>query len=160
MSTVHPLAGSEVTAGGSTMTTKARIGPRDLGLHLDHANDDELFKWLVACALFGARISQDIAARGFRELDRAGLLTPGKLADAGWQRLVDLLDAGGYVRYDESTARELIELGTQVRDRYAGRLSGVYDGARSKAELSRRLQEFKGIGPTAAEIFLREADRR
>lgn len=138
------------------MTPKARIGPKDLGIDLKKPTDAELFRWLVACDLFGARISQDIAARAFRELDGAGLLTPDKLAGAGWQRLVDLLDAGGYVRYDESTARELIELGAEVRDQYGGRLSRLRDGASSKTELRRRVQEFKGMGPTAADIFLRE----
>jgi endonuclease III len=138
------------------MTSKARIGPKELGIDLASPTDGQLFKWLVACALFGARISQDIAARAFRELDRAGLLTPEKLANADWQRLVDLLDAGGYVRYDESTARELIALGAEVRDKYGGRLSRLRDGADSRKELTRRLQEFKGIGPAAADIFLRE----
>jgi endonuclease III len=138
------------------MMTKARVGPKDLGLDLAKGSDDELFKWLVACALFGARISQEIAARAFRELDDAGVLTPRELADAEWQRLVDLLGQGGYRRYDESTARELIAIGTDVRDKYTGKVSRLRDGADTKTELSRRLQEFKGIGPTAAEIFLRE----
>ena len=41
---------------------KDRIHARDLGIDLDGNADDQLFRWLVACLLFGARISQEIAA--------------------------------------------------------------------------------------------------
>src|SRR3954469_7633385 len=101
-------------------STKARIGPADLGIDLHAPSDAAVFRWLVACQLFGARISQDIAARAFRELDTSGMVTPGKLANADWQQLVDLLGAGRYRGYDESTARELIELGKLALDKYGG----------------------------------------
>lgn len=139
---------------------KARTGPDDLGIDLSDRKDSEVFKWLVACRLFGRRISQEIAADSFRELDRAGLLTPKKLADADWQRLVDLLIAGGYKRYDESTASELIKLGQDVQQHYDGRLSRILDSdsdkGPTKKAVKERVQEFKGLGPTAADIFVRE----
>lgn len=136
--------------------TKARVGPADLDIDLDEPTDAAVFRWLVACQLFGARISQEIAARAFQELDNAGLLTPQKLATADWQRLVDLLGAGGYRRYDESTARELIEMGRLASEKYGGKLTVLRDDLTSKKELADRAQEFKGIGPTAAKIFVRE----
>ena len=135
---------------------KARVGPADLGIDLSEPTDSTVFRWLVACQLFGARISQDIAAKAFTELDNAGVLTPHKLATADWQRLVDLLGAGDYRRYDESTARELIEMGKRASDEYGGKLTGIRDGVTSKKDLAARAQEFKGIGPTAADIFVRE----
>jgi endonuclease III len=135
---------------------KARIGPADLGITLGPRSDAAVFRWLVACHLFGARISQDIAARAFRELDRAGVLTPDRLANADWQQLVDLLGAGGYRRYDESTARELIAVGRLAVDKYGGKITRIRRDVDSSKELVERLQEFKGIGPAAADIFLRE----
>jgi endonuclease III len=137
-------------------TTKKRIGAKDLGIDLSKGSDKQAFKWLVACSLFGARISQEIAASAYSELNKAKVLTPKKLAVANWQKLVDLLGAGGYRRYDESTARELITLGRDVLDKYDGKLSNLPDQAASKKEIADRLQEFKGIGPTAARIFLRD----
>ena len=134
---------------------KARIGPKDLGIDLSKPTDATVFRWLVACQLFGARISQEIAARAFGEIDRAGLVTPRKLASADWQRLVDLRGKGGYRRYDESRARELIEVGRLAVDKYGGKVTRMRDDA-NKREVTERLQEFKGIGPTAARIFLRE----
>lgn len=60
-------------------TAKARIGPAELGIKLGPRSDAAVFRWLVACHLFGARISQDIAARAFGELDRAGVADAGML---------------------------------------------------------------------------------
>lgn len=141
-------------------TQKDRIGPDDLGIDPGKGTDAQLFKWLVACDLFGRRISQDIAAAAFKELDKARVLDPKKLATADWQQLVDLLGAGGYKRYDESTASELIKLGQDVLDRYGGRSSKLVAGENGnrapKTEVKKRVQEFKGIGPTAADIFVRE----
>jgi endonuclease III len=136
--------------------TKAKIGPKELGINLSKPTDSDVFRWLVACQLFGARISQDIAAKTFTELDKAGMVTPRKLADADWQHLVDLLGKGGYRRYDESTARELIEVGKLAVEKYGGKLTRIREDVGSKKDVSKRLQEFKGIGPTSADIFLRE----
>ncbi|CCH76313.1 ATPase involved in DNA replication initiation [Nostocoides japonicum T1-X7] len=136
--------------------TKKRLGPTDLDLDLGRGTDAPAFRWLVACLLFGARISQDIAARAYRELDELGVLTPTRLAGADWQTLVDALGRGGYRRYDESTARELIALGRQVLDDYGGHLTRLRRAADSRDELAREVQRFKGIGPTAADIFVRE----
>jgi len=133
-----------------------RIGPADLGIRLSASSNVQAFRWLVACQLFGARISQDIAARAFGELDRAGMTRPQALRDADWQHLVDLLGAGGYRRYDESTARELIEMGRLAMERYDGKITRIRKQAHGRREISDRLQEFKGVGPTAAKIFLRE----
>ena len=137
-------------------TDNKRIGPTDLGIDLDKGTDAQVFRWLIACELFSARISQDIAAQAFHELDKARVLNPRKLADADWQQLVDALVRGGYRRYDESTADELITIGRQTMDRYGGSITRLRDGAGSRRAVSERLQEFTGIGPAGARIFLRE----
>ena len=104
----------------SSTTKKARIGPADLGIDLSTGSGKEVFKWLIACQLFGERINQEIAAKTFIELDQAGYTTPKKLAAADWQAVVDALGRGGYRRYDESTARELISIGKRLRKDYDG----------------------------------------
>jgi hypothetical protein len=136
--------------------TKDRITASDLHIDLGKGTDAQVFRWLVACLLFGARISQDIAARAYAELDKAGVLTPGRLAGAGWQDLVDALGRGGYRRYDESTARELISLGQRVLDEYDGHAARIRDGADTRQAVTGRVQEFTGIGPVAAGIFVRD----
>lgn len=79
----------------SSSTRKARIGPRDLGIDLTAGSGPEVFKWLIACQLFGERISQEIAAKTFTELDQAGYTAAKKLADADWHAVVDALGRAG-----------------------------------------------------------------
>ena len=135
---------------------KNRTSPLDLGIDLAKGTDAPAFRWLVACALFGAPINQDLAAGAYRELDELGVLSPDKLAAAKWQDLVDALGRGGYRRYDESTARELIELGKRVSEEYGGHVTRLRKEVDSRKALKESLQQFKGIGPTAADIFVRE----
>ncbi|MCW2526421.1 MAG: methylase [Pseudonocardiales bacterium] len=137
-------------------SNKARIGPRELGIDLSDGSDAEVFKWLIACQLFGERISQDIAAKTFTELDKAGYTSPKALANADWQAVVDALGRGGYRRYDESTARELISIGKYLLEDYGGSMTQLHEQADTTKALKEKVQEFKGVGPKAAEIFLRE----
>jgi len=106
--------------------------------------------------LFGARISEQIAARTFQCFKAAGIIdTPDGIIEAGWDRLVEILDDGGYVRYDFSTASKLLEIMTVLKQNY-GSLENLYCQALDGKGLERQLQEFKGIGPTTTQIFLRE----
>jgi endonuclease III len=104
--------------------------------------------------LFGKPIQQEVACRAYRELAREGLVTPRAILDAGWDRLVEVLDRGHYVRFDFSTATKLLEVSGALLERY-GRLTALLDAAAGRADLARRLQEFRGVGPTTARIFLR-----
>ena len=80
----------------------------DLGIDL--STPSGRFKWFIASILFGARISEQIAANTYRCFEAASIIdAPDKITAAGWDRLVETLDAGGYVRYDFSTATKLLE---------------------------------------------------
>ncbi len=105
--------------------------------------------------LFAKRISAEIAKRTFRRFEAEGLTTPDKILDAGWDRLVEVLDSGGYVRYDFSTASNLLEVMSRLRERY-GNLEELHRQAANPIDLEKRLQEFKGVGPVSSNIFLRE----
>ncbi|MBF6272584.1 endonuclease [Nocardia sp. 852002-20019_SCH5090214] len=116
-----------------------------------------LFQLLVLAQLMSARITADIAVAAARELRSSGYRTPQRVAEADWQDLVDALGRGHYRRYDESTATRLGENATILLDRYHGDLRKLAAEAdRDPDRLAESLQQFKGIGPTGAEIFLRE----
>lgn len=125
----------------------------DLGIDL--STPSGRFRWFVASILFGARIGEQIAANTYRCFEVAGIDAPDKIIGAGWDRLVEILDAGGYVRYDFSTATKLLEIMTALRQNY-GSLENLYHQASGGKDLEKRLREFKGIGPATAQIFLRE----
>jgi len=125
----------------------------DLGIDLSIPSGR--FRWFVASILFGARIGEQIAANTYCCLQAAGIDAPDKIIGTGWDRLVEILDAGGYVRYDFSTATKLLEIMTALQQNY-GSLENLYRQASDENDLEKRLQAFKGIGPTTAQIFLRE----
>jgi endonuclease III len=160
MSAACPFLRAESSGTDSNMTDrKERIGAKDLGIDLDKGTDTQVFHWLIACQLFGARINQEIAARTYRELEKERLLSPKALAESDWRHLSDVLERGGYTRYKESTARELIDVGRHAQERYSGKITRIRraengDSA-SKKIVTERLKEFNGVGPTAARIFLR-----
>lgn len=126
-----------------------------LGIDLKSRAEQELFKWFLASILFGKRISEKIAIKTYNELAKNGVTTPDRILETGWDGLVRILDDGGYVRYDFSTATTLLDIAKTLKERYRG-LSELYEAAADARDLERRLQEFKGIGPVTTNIFLRE----
>jgi len=125
----------------------------DLGIDLTEPAGR--FKWFLASILFGARISEKIAANTYKTFEWHGIDSMEKIIAAGWDELVKILDEGGYVRYDFSTATKLLEIVQTLKDKY-GSLENLYSQSSDTKDLVRRLQEFKGIGAVTAQIFLRE----
>lgn len=116
-----------------------------------------LFQLLVASLLFSARISAGNAAQATRALVHAGLTTPRKMADATWQERVDVITWHGYKRYDESTSTMLGQTAELVLERYGGDLRKLREEAQRDVSREKKLlTQFKGIGSTGADIFLRE----
>ena len=124
-------------------------------LKIDLTQPKGRFQWFLASILFGARISEKIACRTYLALQKSGIDTHDKILSAGWDELVRLLDEGGYVRYDFSTATKLIDIMSSLKERY-GTLEDLYQQSSDTEDLVIRLREFKGIGPVTAQIFLRE----
>jgi len=87
---------------------KKKIFSTELGINLEKGKETEIFKWFLACLLFGKPIQQEVAKRTYFEFQKEGLLTPEKILKAGWDKLVKVLDKGHYVRYDFSTAAKLL----------------------------------------------------
>jgi endonuclease III len=114
-----------------------------------------LFKWFLACLLFGKPVQRQVAERAYRTILRAELLSPAAVIGAGWDKLVRLLDEAHYVRYDFSTATKLLDVCRELQERY-GTVTELLALATTPAKLSAMLQEFKHIGPVTARIFLRE----
>lgn len=114
-----------------------------------------LFQLLVLCMLASKPIDATVAMRAARELFSAGLRTPDAVLDADRRTMIDAFGRAGYARYDESSATRLTEMAETVRAEFGGdlrRLAAQHD----VAEVRRKLKQFKGIGDTGADIFLRE----
>ncbi|MEM2991120.1 MAG: hypothetical protein QXQ02_08065, partial [Halobacteria archaeon] len=125
-------------------------------LGLDLTKPEDRFKWFLASMLYAKRISTEIAKKTFQKFLENSLTTPDKILNAGWDKLVEVLDSGGYVRYDFSTATNLLEAVKLLKKNYNGSLEELHKQARDSRDLERKLLEFKGIGEVAVNIFLRE----
>ena len=135
---------------------KKAIYSGTLGIDLKSGKETELFKWFLACLLFGKPIQQGVARRAYDEFVQEGLTTPQAILRAGWDKVVDVLDRGHYVRFDFSTTTKLLEVSRTLIEQY-GTLSNLFKLSKARPDLLRRLQAFKGVGPTTARIFLRDA---
>jgi hypothetical protein len=128
-----------------------------LGIDLAAPDAGERFKWFLAAVLYGARISESLATRTWREFAACDVLAPERIVATGWDGLVVILDAGGYARYDYKTATKLLAVCTALKNDYDGSLDTLHDAAAGPRDLESRVKALgKGIGDTTAGIFLRE----
>ncbi|MCW1311431.1 MAG: hypothetical protein QW260_06795 [Thermoproteota archaeon] len=68
------------------------------------------FPWLSLSALFGTRISQQIAFNTFFLFKSEKLSSPEHITKRDWDELVAVLNTVDYIRYDFKTATKLLEL--------------------------------------------------
>ena len=150
------MAGKDEALIGALLKRFGRTYAEDAGIRLAD-QPAPLYQLLVLATLISARISADIAVAAARELFAAGYRTPRAMLAASWQDRVDALGRGHYKRYDERTAAMLGDGAALVLERWHGDLRRLRDEAGGDpGRIAALLQEFPGIGPAGASIFLRE----
>jgi hypothetical protein len=128
-----------------------------LQIDLSRGADEEVFKWFLVSLLFGAPISEKAVLKTYECFRKHQVITPKKILQAGWDRLVEILDEGSYTRYDFKTADKLLLITGNLLERYDGSLNEIHDRASDSRDLERRLKDLgKGIGDVTVSIFLRE----
>src|SRR4051794_37069728 len=113
-----------------------------------------LFQLLTLCMLASKPIDAAIAMQAARELFRVGLRTPQSVLSSDRADMIRAFGRAHYVRYDESSATRLVDIAASVRDGYGGDLRKL--ATQDVKTTARSLKQFKGIGDTGADIFLRE----
>lgn len=133
-----------------------RTYAEEAGIHLAD-RPAPLYQLLVLVTLLSAPIQAEVGTAAARELFAAGYGSPQRMAAAAWQQRVNALGRGHYRRYDERAATMLGEQAQLCLDRWRGDLRRLHhEAGGDPAKLRRLLDEFPGIGPTGADIFLRE----
>jgi len=128
-----------------------------LGVNLKSGKNADAVKWFLAAILYSKPIRESSATRTYQCFERHGVTTARRIAGAGWDRLVSILDEGGYTRYDFSTADKLLEVFGNLEKQYGGDLTKLYKASKDGAELEANLKRLgKGIGDTTVSIFLRD----
>jgi hypothetical protein len=138
-----------IGVAGTTYAEQSGIKLRDTPM--------PLFQLLVLAMLASKPVGADIAARAARELFKTGLRTPKAVLEGRRSIAIAAFGRAGYARYDESSATRLHGIADRVHREFAGDLRNLgvrsgHDPGRAAAEL----QTFDGIGPTGADVFLRE----
>jgi hypothetical protein len=128
-----------------------------LGIDLKSRKNKEVVKWFLAAMLYSKPIRESSATRTFRCFERHGVTTSSRVVDAGWDKLVSILDEGGYTRYDFSTADKLLEVFRNLQEQYGGNLNRLHETSQNGKEVEANLKRLgKGIGETTVSIFLRD----
>ena len=128
-----------------------------LGIHLASGKNEEIVKWFLASILYSKPIRESSATRTYQCFERSGVTSAKSIVDSGWDRLVSILDEGGYTRYDFSTADKLLEVFGNLEKSYSGSLRRLYEQSRDGAEVEANLKRLgKGIGDITISIFLRD----
>jgi hypothetical protein len=128
-----------------------------LGINLKSKNKGDAVKWFLAAILYSKPIREDSATRTYRCFERHGLTTARRIVNAGWDRLVSILDEGGYTRYDFTTADKLLEVFGNLQKQYGGNLNRLYEASRNGEDVEANLKRLgKGIGDITVSIFLRD----
>jgi hypothetical protein len=164
-------AGADAAAGLARFTDPLLTGPArlarsvvavlggrfsaELGIDVD-GGDAEIERWFLAATLFGTRISAAIAERAFAVLNEAGLTRIGQARHVPSEELVELLDAGGYARYDFRTTSRLQALSEVIDERYDGQAAVIGRRHLAYPELRTALIALPGWGPVTVQLFLRE----
>jgi endonuclease III len=116
-----------------------------------------LFQLLVLCMLASKPIDATTAMRAAKEIFGAGLRTPKAVLASDRRTMIGAFGRAHYVRYDESSATRLNDMAERVRDDYSGDLREIAERSQHDVAAAKRmLKEFKGIGDTGADVFLRE----
>jgi hypothetical protein len=128
-----------------------------LGIDLRTGRNREVVKWFLAAILYSKPIREGSATKTFMCFAASRVVSVDAILRTGWDGLVTLLDAGGYTRYDFSTATKLLAIFGNLKKEYRGDLNQVHELARDPADLENRLKALgKGIGDTTVSIFLRD----
>ncbi len=138
------------------LTTAGTTYAEEAGIRIDD-KPMPLFQLLVLCMLASKPIDAATAMRAARELFKAGLRTPKAVLASDRRSMITAFGRAHYVRYDESSATRLTDIAKHVRDDYAGDLREIAERSHHDIESAKRmLKQFKGIGDTGADIYLRE----
>jgi endonuclease III len=149
MDTRKQLVRRLLKAAGTTYAEEAGIRINDKPM--------PLFQLLVLCMLASKPIDATTAMRAARELFTAGLRTPKAVLASDRRSMISAFGRAHYVRYDESSATRLTDIAERVRADYSSDLREI--ARRSQHDIrsaTRMLKQFKGIGDTGADIYLRE----
>ena len=149
---------SQADRAARLLAQDGRTFAEEAGVPVAKGTPSALWQLLLLSHLLSSRISAELGVRAARELRRA-FPTAERLAGASHDDVHAALDRGDYLR-KHRTATMLRDTAAHCLERWEGDLRRLRAEAGEAddpaAEADALLQEFSGIGPVGAEVFLRE----
>ena len=126
----------------------------ELGIDVAKGTPAPLWQLLAAALVFSTGLNHETTLRGARAVNE--VRSPEAVAEAGFDGMREALH-GARMQRTQQVARQLVDAADHAVGAYGGDLRRLREAAGGDAgQMSELLQEFKGIGPNGAEIFLRE----
>jgi hypothetical protein len=94
-----------------------------LGIRLEDGKASDITKWFLASILYAKPIRESSATKTYKIFVREGKVSAKRIIETGWDELVEMLDEGGYTRYDFSTADKLLKIFANLLRDYDGDLN-------------------------------------
>lgn len=108
---------------------------KKLGIDIASGRNEEFVKWLLASILYAKPIREETATLTYETFEAYEVLSVDKILEAGWDELVNMLDEGGYVRYDFSTATKLLNVFGNLKKEYGADLWRLYNSSKDSGIL-------------------------
>lgn len=136
----------------------SRLGGRfslEVGIDVD-SGGGAIDRWALAATLIGDPSPMSVSVHAYRVLERAGIDTFAGVLACDRKRLVRVLDEGGYVGDDETTASRLLALAEALPNLYPEGLATVGQEIEEPLDLERELEALPGWDREIVQAFLRE----
>ncbi|KAK5119913.1 hypothetical protein LTR85_007239 [Meristemomyces frigidus] len=125
---------------------------------------ETMFAHLLNAMLTTTRISHQIAGKTVRTVVEAGYADLETLEKSSWDERTKVLTDGGYTHYREKTATQLGDVAEWLRGKYDGDMDNLLaaakedvspdrSGVKIRGAVRKRLQEVKGLGNVALDVF-------
>lgn len=142
---------------GKLIVEQGELYSEAMGIDLARGTPEPLFHWLLGALLLSARIPAGNVVRAVRGLKQEKLHTVKGILASSRDERIRVLNENGYARFDNRGADQIHAAAELVDARYRGDLRKLRDAGGDADGIAGRLTEVKGIGPTGASIFCREA---
>jgi hypothetical protein len=136
----------------------ARLGGRfslELGIAVD-CGPGEIERWALAATLVGDPSPLSVSVHAYRAMERAGIATFADVLACDRERLARVLDEGGYVGDDETTASRLLALAEARSSVYPEGVAALGQEIQDPLDLERELGALPGWDREIVRAFLRE----
>ncbi|GAQ88967.1 hypothetical protein KFL_004740070 [Klebsormidium nitens] len=128
---------------------------KEAGIDLENGGDAALEQWFLLSVLFSRGISAGQVVNTYKVLTEGGIKNVSDAGKLEYHALWDKLSEGKAQRRDRTT-KQLQSLTQVLQDQYAGSVRQLLTSSEDPHEVRASVEALPYMGPTTAELFLRD----